>query len=651
MSKKIFDATKQLENDIKKIKETRNKIRNVSTKITKWSNYLFSKGITKLTDIKEYLKTQNISAQDKEASIIAAVLNCKQVEERIYLNDNLFNKKLKTQLFGNNLPIRCISDDVLQLEGIMYDIIQNDDFKAIIPYTNIAGVKITSDNYIIDNIKKGYIQDYDPMFSVICTKDVADDIVFDIIKNKEVVEFRYNGHNFYYFGNDVVSFVVPTSMSDDEIFEKFKNRKYFNTEKNKITEGQRLVSKSNKIFFLDSYIEPESFCPSYWIPPNEIIVNILFDLEFDYNLLYLIIESSQEKNDNLKFPTNMCYWDCISECFDFLAVLALTSQKLSNKNKESLMDVYERYYQLKSEINKWKTNQLLLQRILQDFINAFLNDSEYVRFVNLLNKTKKYIEIRDTLKESQDVMKFFSTLSFASMISEQFSDNILGLADRIEEVLTRYVNGTRPDGLLELIKGIAMDIYKCTLAGSTKENVRAAFPFLIPPGGLIGKQYDIENPIAEKIQKNYKTRAARKKKELKKIEEDVKMITGSREAVDKYVSSYLKRALEKVGLSENVHLRAVKTIALGKYAEDLLVREEMTREALTYANTGRLPTSNKKNELSKIIQEYINNLKKYSTYKQPKNKEKKNIEDEESMEIEEDEEELNQTFGQKRRKK
>lgn len=605
----IYDDPYKRSN-IYKIKRRKN-----ISKIQKWATEIEKNNIKELKDIQSYLSEQNKEGRfENDARIIETILNCKQKNQKIYFNTNLFSERIHLFLPANSIQTKCLTNDLLNLYMIFNSVLKNknidDDF-----FNNsfLSSVKVISQNFRLFNPSvKGFIQDYDSSFSAISVEGLSNELIEQIVQEKpNLGNFDFEGITYQYFGNENVFFITKNDLSDEDCLDKFSKIKHLKNSKNGVAEGEKAIPYNNNLYYIDKTLLPERFCPGYWIGHQEIEVSFLFDFEIEYDVLFELIENS-EANGGLRFPDNLCYWDTINYCFDFLTVLSLTSLILSQNSKRIIRDWCVKYYELKSTISKWKNNQLLLQRICNDFLNSFLNNSDFSRFTNLYDKVVKYIKMRDELKDDMsfsDVKQFFSSLPFATMINNQLMDDVFKIADEIESVLKNYISGSKPIAIVNEIRETSKKIFSY-LPSNSLENV--AFPFIVAPGEILGKEIKFNDnnldPIFIKLDKNFKRIDSEKRKNDLQIKNLSNIILDSDKFINEYLEKYIKRKLLRGRNSNKYNINDVKKYIKDKMKSNIIISRRITNESLKFKDKA-FPAKYKVNVLDEVINDYTKSLK------------------------------------------
>lgn len=528
-------------------------IKSNSKKINTWIGDAIRKNIKSLEEIKAYLNEeggkQAKGKLDSYSKIIQTVLQARMKENKVILREGTFNKELKLYLSAASIPTKCLTNDILYLlmvsKRILISMDIDEDLEDLYLFSNLDKVTIISQNFLLDEpTVKGYIQDYDSEFSGICTPYTRDDkATTEIVDSKpNIGTFKWGGDTYKYFGNTDICVVALSNYDDQTILGRLKNMVYLKNERNMFSLGERRVSADNKIKFLYQELKPESFCPSFWFSPQEINCNFFFEYSVGYyDLLDYIYD---DKTSTFRWPDNLFYWENMQQCFDFLAVVGLTSLKITEQQKNQIADWIDDFAYSKSELLKIKNAQSKVERVFHDFLNSFLNNSTFERYVNLLTKAEqvlKAVEDNTKLEYYTEAVAFLNQLPFCRMINNQMKPGVTEILKNVVKVLKDFVKGTKPSSIINDIRGVAREIY-ALLPG--KDMINACFPFIAAGGGLVGDLISFNNkandPVYARVDKqvnNQKKKAAKKKKD----QEDEKDVMMNRDdVVREYFTLYIE---------------------------------------------------------------------------------------------------------------
>ena len=605
----------EIENELLKIKEAKGKRKTEPiSSMQKWINALINRKIVNIDDIKAYFKDKSIEATDYQTNVIKTILGIRQVGEKIQF-DTLSNVRLHNYVYVPSIPLRFLSNDFLFFSYLSKNFAKNDvDQTAVNEFINrsyLSDVKIISNNFSTNKkIFTGFIQDYDPKYLALI-ENMDKDELKDIINQKpNLKKFRIEGEDFISFGVEKAFFIVPEVLSNDDIFEKANNMKFFHSDKNVLKGGLRDL-KQGEINYMDKDVFSETFCPSFIMFPEDITFSFLMNFEYDYNELYDLISTEQksDKPDRIFLPSNLCYWDTMTQFFDFIGVLALTNTNLSEAQRQYLGDYYTEYFRRKTAITKWKKAQLSLQRIIQDFVNCFLNDSELARFINLYKKVVNYISERESLKKKYfDTRDFLAQIPFSDMIANQFKDDVMGIADEIKNILERYTSGTKDDNLADDIKKTLKRIYSYLPEDNIKN---AAFPLIFPDGGILADVFSQDvtfDRVAIKVKEAKLKQEKSKIKEQKEMKQELDYLKNANEYIDKFLEAYLKKRVSRKDTTARMTDDRIKNyiykikILLEKKGQ---IYNDVTSRALEFKRNGdKLPQKLKLGALDAFLKEY-----------------------------------------------
>jgi hypothetical protein len=517
--------------------------------IEEWYNKMAEKNLKTLKQIKDYFAEQKTKKNERMSSIVSTILSCKQDGKHIEFNTNLFLKSLHHYILAEDVTSRCLTNDILNLCVTYNRVAALDDLDMeLVQGSLLSQTQITSENFVQNtDAIKGYVQDYSRDFSCICANPDDFDIDKAITDKPNSGGFVYNGIQYNYFGDPTYCIVYEEGTSNEQIRDKFVNAKFIRNQQNTLSIGQKQVSYNNKLYYINKDVNSETFCPSFLMFEKDIKMNYLFDFEIDYNDLYSLIEDRVSKGKNA-FPMNLCYWDTLNYCFEFLLVLSITSPNLNQDFKNQIGLWCRTYYNLRTYLSEWKENQLLLHRVVYDFMSAFLNNSEFNRFLNISKRINKYLTVLDTLKKHQSygqITGFLDMLPFCTFMKNQMKDDVFLLAKRINEVIKNYTEGTKSNSIADDIRDVARNIQNLLPKDDMK---KAAFPFIIAGGALTGNEIRINDPNSDPILINSKKNSIkinRKKKSEKKLIKTISTsVAETTTAIDEFLTDYVKIAIK-----------------------------------------------------------------------------------------------------------
>ena len=520
----LFEEMKMLGRKTKRgaVKVTQEK----ADALTKLANKLFSEGKTSPDEIKDELAKQENSGLKGDQNILKAILTCKFQEEKIVFKDSTFSKPLNLYLSLSNVETKYLTNDHLYMQMLMHKAIDSsnamsDEFKDLLNYSFLNSITIASENFAMDaETSKGFIQDYESEFSLISNMDTVynQETIKQLANSKpNSGSFLYDGSNYVYYGTPDICIIQKEDASTEAVLDYANKIKFLTNDGSEFSLGEKKVTADGKVKFMYKRLLPEKFCPSYWIAPKVVKCTMLFEFQLDYNELFNYLETKAIAEGRMSWPTNVCYWDNINVFFEFLSVFLLTS-RIPQALKDHLQEFITNFKGVKLFITRWKSQAMNMQRVFLDFLNSFLNNSEFKRFSNLHAKALVCIAgLKELMKKPEYgvMVGFFSSGKFASSCKRQLDNgDLIPLLEKIAKALKNYCEGTNLNGLLGDIKDIATKIYTFLPTHLGEEYL---FPFIAAKGGLAGNLVATnENNL---IVKNVKKVAEKKTKEKKKVKD------------------------------------------------------------------------------------------------------------------------------------
>lgn len=562
----------------------------IATEIKEWYDSLLKRNVKSLGEVKDYFASLKDKKNERISKIINTILSCKDLGERIAFNNNLFLKRLRHYVYVGDIPSRCLTNDILNLCVTYNTVLNDDEFNLqLASMGSLALTQITSENFIEDtNAFKGYVQDYDGTFSCIFSNKDSLNIDDIVAKKNRLNNFFYEGRQYNYFGDETYCVVYLEGMSDKEIIEKIEKAQFIQNKNNSLTTGERRIEYNNKLFYINKDVTSEDFCPSFIMFNKTVNMNYLFEFDLDYNELFTFIEDRLVEGKNA-YPLNLCYWDTINYCFEFLLIFHITSNKIKPEQKKIINEWCSEYFKLRTYISQWKDNQLLLHRVVYDFLYAFLNNSDFNRFLNISKRIKKYIAVYTELKKHvsyNQVLSFFSTIPFACFIKNQLVDKVFSLAEKINEVINNYING-RVANLVDTVREVARTIQGLLPRGDMKE---AAFPFIVANGSLTGTDIKINDPNSDPIFINITKNGIRLSK-LRKLEKNVLKDASDNfvevnEAINDFIKEYTKKKIATYKYLKNWEMSDFIQDVRSSMNKDPQFEEIVRTTAISYMKDG-----------------------------------------------------------------
>lgn len=617
--KSFFEQIKMLNKKTKRdTKEAKPKTEAEQNELTRVANELRKRDNLSLEDIKDALKN-NTKLKATDAKIIDTILKCKMKEDKILLKDDTFAKQLSFYIVGRDIKTKYLTNDYLYLNMIASRFVFPDqDSNVSLPLllngAVLQNVTIVSQNFnVTTDTTKGLIQDYDGTFSLICSKETqSSDLIEQIITQKPSAgTFDLNGSVYEYYGNEEACIIQVPGLGVDEVREKVKNMKFVHNENSVFVNGEKKVTADGKMKFISKKVFPESFCPSFWASPEPILCDFLFEFSLDYNVLFEYLE--KYKGDELIIPPNICYWDNIKYFFDFLGVFYLTARDLPFDKATNIGNHVTAFKSVRDFCTAWKSQALNVQRVFQDFINSFLNNSSFSRFTFLYEKALTvHKSITELMKKQEfnnfcNVLKKFKTFFYINNQLERIKDVVVVLSGIIS-CLKKYCEGSNnPDALWREIASVANKIL-LYLPNITEER-DALFPFICSEGGFNDNvSSNKENATLLAVKRNMR----RKIKEKEQNAMLVKSVSEASSTVTKEMKKYLQGHIR--GRTENIS-SAVENALVEALYEYFMWSDKVQKErerfigylTYTYSKLGR-PLEALIDEMARVFIARTNNV-------------------------------------------
>ena len=495
----------------------RRRMKKEPSSVVKWTNELIKLKYKTPEQIDKYFKENGKIISMKERSFYSMLVSSKVKNGNIALSDILTNKPLNGFFYKSGLMTRVISNDDLYLNLLFKK--QIDKINDV----NIQFIKIGSVKDAIfcstpfeceGEILKGYYQDFSNQFAAIglqIGENTASRILGinwgediekkDKDKNEWAEEpqeftFTFDGYNFTCYGNNNSCIIGPQKTKKDDLLRYSQNMKIISTTGKIVLSEKKIDIKRKVIRFIDTKLKPDSFCPAFLITPKEVNYSVLFTLKFNYNEMFNAVETMSAGKKEVILYDNLFYWSQLEQCFDFIGILGLTSQKLTPDQQTYLENIYNNYIELKDVLILWKQNQLFYQKILLEFYHSFTVKVNFDKLSLIYEKILKYIETRDTLIDDdsyKDIINFVKRCkNFGQMVSNQFDDKVIKLADSIKLILRKLIKQNITDNIVKELRKIGIAIFNIGY-NNDGETIKA-FPFIVSPGGFLGNlASDVEN--------------------------------------------------------------------------------------------------------------------------------------------------------------
>lgn len=508
------------------------------------------RGLKNLDDIQRFINEEmEQGLVPLYTNAVRSVMMAKSKERKIYFKTDTFAKELRLYLLYANKDLITLTNDTLFFEMLRKRAVDEKDFapkeKELYNGGIIRSITFTSDNFTFGDQqgKTGLIQDYDKFFSAICSPEVQNsEEAQEVINTKpNRGEFEVEGTNYIYYGNQQICIIAGADMTDQEVKESLANMKYFVAKDNGFKDGIRSIGPSSQVKYIYKESTPENFCPSFLLLPQSVTGTFLIEVTLDYNDVFDYFNLIDEKRP---LPSNMCYWDTLQSCMDFLCALTITATYMNEEQRQVIKGWVDDYYKYKSQVIKVKNVYMKVEQCLHEFLNAFLNNSELSRFNNLVDKVdgcKK--ELIDIKKQSfyGTVMGLLGKIPFCQMIHNQFKTDFVPILESISKGVDGLVKGGKPETVVGLIRSAAVQVFGL-LPLESMEN--ACFPFIAPKGSLLGGLIDFNSDndgLFEKADKLNKAYTKKKKLVKKKIDDTVDLVDKANQEIRTYIEGYIER--------------------------------------------------------------------------------------------------------------
>ena len=534
--KSFFEEIKMLNKKTKRdAKDAKTKSEVDGNELTRVANELRKRDNLTLDDIKDAIKN-NPKLRQTDAKIIDTVLKCKMKEDKILMKDDTFTKTLTFYIVGQDIKTKYLTNDYLYLQMIANRFIFSNPENSVILSQLLRGsglqsVTIISRNFTLnEDTAKGLIQDYDGAFSLICSQETKDsEAIDDIINNKpNLSSFDLGGQTYEYYGDEDACIIQVAGTKDSEVKERVSQMRFVHNQNSVFVKGEKKVTADGKTKFISKKVYPEVFCPSFWAAPEPIDCDFLFEFTLDYNVLFEYLEA--KKGNQLAIPLNICYWDNIKYFFDFLGVFYLTARGLEEDQLKIIENYITSFKSIRDFCTAWKSQALNMERVFQDFINAFLNNSSFPRFTFLYEKAiTVYKSIIELMKkpEYNNFCKVLENFKNFCYINNQLLriKELVALLSSIAICLRKYCEGSNPDTLWRDITAIANKILLYLPNNVDERN--ALFPFICAEGGFNdGVSGSEGNAVAINLTRNLRKRI-KEKEQKKKVLKSVVNVTST----------------------------------------------------------------------------------------------------------------------------
>ena len=457
---------------------------------------LSKRKINNVEGVQAYFLENRKVVGEKEAKFYNTILSMKVVNNNIRLSDVLTNKPIYGYYCDTKMTSFIISNDVLYSNALFF--YRTEKEKADDLFKECAYVDQVSFCSLpfmcTGDVKKGYYQDFSGTFAAIGYEGLSEEEKKKIIGGEgEKIKFNYNDIEYLVFHLSGCTLVYPSKLkgNTDEIKNMCENMKTISVSGSRVILNDKSFKVNNKVRYVDSVVKTQDFCPAFLEMPESTEFSVLFRIVYDYNKLYDEIKNICQKQQLLKFPRNMFYWDTMHQCFDFIGVLAVTGKNfITPENQKNLALVYDNYIKLKDVLDLWKQNQLLFQRCIKEFYSSFNNIVNYDKLIVLRDKIRDYMEMYNALTNDETYDEITTLINschifrMCDCIHKQMNFNLFSLAQQMYNVITA-MNNADVRTLVNDLRQLGFAIYNLTYVPSDKPNAQM-FPFIVSPGAFLG---------------------------------------------------------------------------------------------------------------------------------------------------------------------
>ena len=457
---------------------------------------LSKRKINNVEGVQAYFLENRKVVGEKEANFYNTILSMKVVNNNIRLSDVLTNKPIYGYFCDTKMTSFIISNDVLYSNALFYYRVEKEKATDLFKECGcVDQVSFCSLPFMCNgDVKKGYYQDFSGTFAVVGYEQLSEEDKKKIINGEgEKIKFNYNDVEYSVFHLSGCTLVYPSKLkgNTDEIKSMCENMKTISVSGSRVIINDKSFKVNNKVRYVDSVVKTQDFCPAFLEMPESTEFSVLFRIVYDYNKLYDEIKNICQKEQVLKFPHNMFYWDTMHQCFEFIGVLAVTGKNfITPENQKNLAIVYDTYIKLKDVLDLWKQNQLLFQRCIKEFYSSFNNIVNYDKLIVLRDKIRDYMEMYNALINDETFNEITALINschifrMCDCIHKQMNFNLFSLAQQMYNVITA-MNNADVRTLVNDLRQLGFAIYNLTYMPSDKQNAQM-FPFIVSPGAFLG---------------------------------------------------------------------------------------------------------------------------------------------------------------------
>ena len=222
-----------------------------------------------MRDIQNFISNK-VGFQNRDEKILKTILTCKIKENKIIFKDDYFSKKLSLYFPAYNVEVKYITNDYLFLSMIfnrtVVPLLGDEKFTRLLEKSSLNSVMIESQNFELEtSTSKGFIQDYDGNFSLICSENTDKQKIIEIIeKQPGKGTMKIRNEEYVYYGTEDICVITPEAYTKETVIEKCSKISFLQNNGSEFVSGEKSVTVDNKVKFLNKKVTPETFCPSFW---------------------------------------------------------------------------------------------------------------------------------------------------------------------------------------------------------------------------------------------------------------------------------------------------------------------------------------------------------------------------------------------------
>lgn len=463
-----------------------------------WVNTLIKKNYDTPDKIRGYFSTNNIKISEKDEAFYTLLVKSKIETGNMRISDVLTNRPLYSYTILDQVFTTTYSNDILLLEALFTKSVLNIKgrrlTKECIQRQEVAleNVTICSQPFQCKGtVKKGYYQDYSETFSAIgletLSRDNLEKILNMALPSAKTYEYNFGGYKYTAYGTDDCCIIFRTNAKPN-IKLMYDAMKIVSVVNSKVAIDDRIVDIKDKPRYIDCKVRPEGFCPAFLITPEKVESSMLFKIKYDYNRLFSVIDEICSSQNTVFFPSDTLYWNTVTQFFDFVGLFSITAKKTDKNIKELLGGQYKKYCELKPIIVVMAKNQLILEKIIYEFYEAFSVKINVDKIDKLELKLRDYIDDRKKLESDEsynEIVDLFNNFKgCAEMICNQLtSPKLKALVDEMYFITNSFNNGVYIN-LESSLRKIGMAIFN--VCYNDDKNTIKCFPINLSTGAFLG---------------------------------------------------------------------------------------------------------------------------------------------------------------------